>query len=248
MVFTASQWSCHVINVLIVDDERLARVELVRLLSKFEQINIVAQASSGEEAIDLLAKHQIDVVFLDIQMPEMTGLQLAQHIDASIQCVFCTAYNEHAVDAFSLNAADYIVKPINMLRLEQTIARLQSGTELIEGSYLPDSHGLMLKIGQASHIVKLSEIERFESIGNHVAVYCSQGKSFIHSSLSKVEKRLDPQIYFKASRSDIIRIDHINKIEEGMASGSLVAILNSGQQIEVSRRQAKNLKDLYNVW
>jgi len=242
-----------VINVLIVDDERLARVELVRLLSKFEQINIVAQASSGEEAIEQLAKHQIDVVFLDIEMPEMSGLQLAQHIDAAIQCVFCTAYNEHAVDAFSLNAADYIVKPINMARLEQTIARLENAIELVDDNglpenYLPDSHGLLLKIGQASHIVKLSDVERFESIGNHVAVYCSQGKSFIHSSLSKVEKRLDPHIYFKASRSEVIRIDHISKIEEGIAAGSLVAILKSGQQIEVSRRQAKNLKDLYNVW
>jgi len=237
-----------VINVLIVDDERLARVELKRLLNKFEHINVVAQASSGVEAIELLAQHEVDVVFLDIKMPEMTGLQLAEHIDPSIQCVFCTAFNEHAVDAFSLNAADYIVKPINQARLEQTIARLSSKPDLSDTNYLPDSHGLLLKIGQASHIIRLNEIERFESIGNHVAVYTNQGKSFIHSSLSNVEKRLDPQMYFKASRSKIIRIDHIVKLEEGMAAGSLVAILKSGRDIEVSRRQTKGLKELYNVW
>jgi len=237
-----------VINVLIVDDERLARVELKRLLSKFEQLNVVAQASSGDEAIELLAQHEIDVVFLDIQMPGMSGLDLAKHIDPAIQCVFCTAFNEHAVDAFSLNAVDYIVKPINVARLEQTVDRLMAKPTQPIDNYLPDSHGLLLKIGHSSQIVRLSEIERFESIGNHVAVYSAQGKSFIHSSLSNVEKRLDPEMFFKASRSDILRIDHIATLEDGIAAGSLLAILKSGQQIEVSRRQAKSLKDLYNVW
>ena len=236
------------INVLIVDDERLARVELNRLLTKFEQVNVVAQAKSGIEAIALLKEHHIDVVFLDIQMPEMSGLELAQHIDSSIQCVFCTAFNEHAVDAFSLNAVDYLVKPIAVNRLKQAVDKLVLKSASLSQHYLPDSHGLLLKIGQSSHIIRLHEIERFESVANHVAVYTEQGKSFIHSSLSNVEKRLDPIMFFKASRSDIIRIDQILKLEEGIATGSLVAMMQSGQQIEVSRRQAKSLKDLYNVF
>ncbi|NRA59452.1 MAG: response regulator transcription factor [Psychrobium sp.] len=243
------------LNVLIVDDERLARVELKRLLAKIPQVNVVAEANGAAQALELLEEHDIDLVFLDIQMPEMDGLQLADKIDPSIQFVFCTAFNEHAVDAFSLNAVDYIVKPINPDRLLRTIARVQqsieekaeqSNKEII--SYLPDNHGLLLKFGDSSKIVRLQDVERFESIGNHVAVYTPAGKSYIHSSLSKVEQRLDPALFFKASRSEIIRVDNIKCIEDGMATGSLLAIMNSGKTIDVSRRQAQQLKKLFNVW
>lgn len=239
------------LNVLIVDDERLARVELNRLLEKFDFINVVAQASNGEQAITLLNKHQIDLVFLDIQMPEMTGLELAQQLDPSIKFVFCTAFNEHAVDAFSLDAVDYIVKPINSDRLEKTLERVKNSIltaveETID--YLPDNHGLLLKIGDSSRIVRLENIERFESVGNHVAVYSSEGKSYIHSSLSNVEKRLNPEQFFKTSRSEIVRIDNIDRLEEGMSVGSLVAVMKSNQEIEVSRRQVQTLKQLFNVF
>ena len=239
------------LNVLIVDDERLARVELNRLLEKFDFINVVAQASNGEQAITLLNKHQIDLVFLDIQMPEMTGLELAQQLDPSIKFVFCTAFNEHAVDAFSLDAVDYIVKPINSDRLEKTLERVKNSIltaveETID--YLPDNHGLLLKIGDSSRIVRLENIERFESVGNHVAVYSGEGKSYIHSSLSNVEKRLNPEQFFKTSRSEIVRIDNIDRLEEGMSVGSLVAVMKSNQEIEVSRRQVQTLKQLFNVF
>lgn len=239
------------LNVLIVDDERLARVELNRLLTKFDFVNVVAQASNGQQAVELLEQHAVDLVFLDIQMPEMTGLELAQQLDPSVKFVFCTAYNEHAVDAFSLNAIDYIVKPINVDRLKQTLERVQSTLvkdeqEVVD--YLPDNHGLLLKVGDSSRIIRLEEIERFESIGNHVAVYTTQGKSYIHSSLSNVEKRLNPAQFFKTSRSEIVRIDSIQRLEEGIAAGSLIAIMKSNQQVDVSRRQVQTLKQLFNVF
>ncbi|MDP2560492.1 LytTR family DNA-binding domain-containing protein [Psychrobium sp. 1_MG-2023] len=245
------------IKVLIVDDERLARVELKRLLSTCEGVEVIAEAKNGQQAIDLLQQHSIDLVFLDIQMPEMTGLELAQYIDSNIQFIFCTAFNQHAVDAFELNAADYIVKPINRERLQQSLTRVQQTAliattveqpekELI--SYLPDNHGLLLKFGDSSKIIRLQEVERFESVGNHVAVFTEQGKSYIHSSLTKVEKRLDPALFFKASRGEVIRIDSIAKIEDGLATGSLLAIMTSGHQVDVSRRQAQALKQLFNVW
>lgn len=239
------------LKVLIVDDERLARVELNRLLAKFDFVQVVAQASNGQQALSILSCEHIDLVFLDIQMPKMSGLELAQQLDPTTHFVFCTAFNEHAVDAFSLNALDYIVKPINSDRLEQTIKRVQGkmvGDEKNALEYLPDGHGLLLKIGDSSHIIRLEEIERFESIGNHVAVYTMHGKSYIHSSLTNVEKRLNPAQFFKTSRSEIVRIDNIQRLEEGMSPGSLVAILTSNQQVEVSRRQVHTLKQLFNVF
>ncbi len=261
-------------NVLIVDDERLSRLELKRLLTKFPHVTIVGEANSAKQALTLINTLAIDVIFLDIQMPQMTGLELAETFASNINFVFCTAFNEHAVDAFSLNAIDYLVKPVNPERLQQTLAKIAKLTSVSEKAteiaceqaneaerltapeslntttqnYLPENHGILLKFGESSKIVRLQEVERFESIGNHVAVYSNAGKSYLHSSLSKVERRLDPAIFFKASRSDIVRVDNIEKIEEAMNSGSLVAIMKSGQEIEVSRRQSQQLKQMFSAW
>ncbi len=261
------------LKVLIVDDERLARVELKRLLGKIDDVEVVGEAKNANEALAALKSQDIDLAFLDIQMPEISGLELAAEIDSNqssspkisnkVQFVFCTAFSEHAVDAFSLNAADYIVKPVNPERLQKTIERVreliaqsqsqdqeqnQQDTQTKTQVYLPDTHGLLLKFGHSSRIVRLQEIERFESVGNHAAVYTSSGKSFIHCALSKIEARLDPSLFFKASRSDIIRVDSIVELQSAMTSGCLLAIMASGSEIEVSRRQASALKQVFNVF
>lgn len=239
------------IRTLIVDDERLARAELKRLLSVFTHIEVIGEAADAEQARDLIEALKPDLVFLDIQMPECTGLELAAELNPDLQFVFCTAFNSYALDAFSLNALDYLVKPVNPERLAKTIERAQQKAQpaphVIQPTqnYLPDSHGILLKFGDSSRIVRLSEIARFESIGNHTAVYCPYGKSFVLSSLSKIEQRLDPQYFFKASRADIIRLDAIERIEAGVATGSLLAVLHNGQHVEVSRRQALALKQAF---
>ncbi|RUO26053.1 DNA-binding response regulator [Aliidiomarina minuta] len=229
-------------KTLIVDDERLARTELKRLLKAHPQCQLVAEAASASEAINILSEETIDLVFLDIQMPEVTGLELAEQIPSQIQFVFCTAYNSFALDAFSLNAVDYLLKPVAAERLTSTIQRLRPPQHSSQPAYLPDDHGLLLKFADINRIVRLHEISRFESIGNHAAVYTPYGKSFIHSSLAKIEQKLNPAHFFKASRGDIIRIDAIAHIEPTMQSGSLIAILTDKQQVDVSRRQAKALK------
>lgn len=245
------------LNVLIVDDERLARSELKRLLADHQaHIQVVAEAANAAAAQQKLAELDIDLVFLDVQMPGVTGVELAQQIDSDIQFVFCTAYDQYAVDAFTLNAVDYLVKPVNPQRLAQCIQKIQSTSQhdadaAITDSqthYLPEHHGLLLKFGDVNRIVKLAEIERFESIGNHCAVYSPLGKSWVHSSLSKVEARLDPRIFFKASRSELIRVDAIERIEPGIKTGTFVAVMQSGQMIDLSRRQAQSLKQLFSAF
>ena len=240
-------------KTLIVDDERLARSELKRLLQAHPNIEIVAEADSADSARDILAEQaDIALVFLDIQMPGCTGLELAAELRPNLFFVFCTAFDSYALDAFALNALDYLVKPIVPQRLAQSLSRLpasQAGAVTASDSgnqnYLPDSHGLLLKFGENSRIVRLSEISRFESVGNHSAVYTPYGKSFVLSSLSRIEQRLDPQQFFKASRADIIRISAITALEPGLAAGSMLAILQDGQQIVVSRRQVQQLKTLF---
>ncbi len=240
-------------KTLIVDDERLARSELKRLLQAHPNIEIVAEADSADSARDILAQQpDISLVFLDIQMPGTNGLELAAELRPNLFFVFCTAFDSYALDAFALNALDYLVKPIVPQRLAQSLSRLPAATagnamapEQHSQNYLPDSHGLLLKFGENSRIVRLSEICRFESVGNHSAVYTPYGKSFVLSSLSRIEQRLDPQQFFKASRADIIRISAITALEPGVAAGSMLALLQDGQQIDVSRRQVQQLKTLF---
>ncbi|SNY51757.1 two component transcriptional regulator, LytTR family [Arsukibacterium tuosuense] len=242
-------------KTLIVDDERLARNELKRLLRAHPQCEIVAEAASAAEALAILAEQQIDLVFLDIQMPEVTGIELANDIPASTRFVFVTAFNSYALDAFSLNAIDYLLKPVAPERLAKTIARLPVAdtdesppTETEQQSnlhVLPEHHGILLKFGDINRIVRLQEIYRFESIGNHAAVYTAYGKSYLHSSLARIEQKLDPAYFFKTSRADIIRLDAIEHIEAGISDGGLVAVLNDGKQIDVSRRQAQQLKQRF---
>lgn len=264
------------IKTLIVDDERLARAELKRLLKQHQDaIEIVAEAANADSALKLLQEQTIDLVFLDVQMPGMTGIEMADHIDSDVQFIFCTAFDQYAVDAFTLNAVDYLVKPVNPQRLSQCILKLSQSRQQLDGKqllteadtgtntensssntnngqrqriYLPENHGLLLKFGDINRIIKLREIERFESIGNHCAVYTPLGKSWVNSSLSKVEIRLDPTLFFKASRSEIIRIEAIDRIEPGIKTGSSVAFLKSGASIEVSRRQAQALKQLFSAF
>lgn len=240
-------------KTLIVDDERLARSELKRLLLAHPNIEIVAEADSADSARTILAEQpDITLVFLDIQMPGSTGLELEAELRPNLFFVFCTAFDSYALDAFALNALDYLVKPIVPQRLAQSLSRLpekpahpDTGDRVCSHTYLPDQHGLLLKFGENSRIVRLSEISRFESVGNHSAVYTPYGKSFVLSSLSRIEQRLDPQQFFKASRADIIRISAITALETGIAAGSMLAMLQDGQQIDVSRRQVQQLKMLF---
>lgn len=230
------------IRTLLVDDERLARAELRRLLSVHPQIEIVGEAEHAEAALRALDALQPDLAFLDIQMPGMSGLVLAEHIQNRCQFVFCTAFDSFAIDAFGLNALDYLVKPVEPERLARTLARVRPREASAESiATLPMEHGLLLKFGETARIVRLREIERFESVGNHAAVHTPHGQSFVLSSLNRIEQRLDPAHFFRVNRSCLLRLDAIRSLEPDVGQG-LIARTTSGAEIEVSRRAAQQLR------
>lgn len=229
------------IRTLLVDDERLARAELRRLLRAHPQVEIVGEAEYAEQALERIAELKPDLAFLDIQMPGMNGLALAAELEERCQFVFCTAFDRFAIDAFGLNALDYLVKPVEPERLARTLARVRPRSEADAPASLPMDHPLLLKFGEAARIVRLAEIDRFESVGNHAAVYTPHGKSFLLSSLGRIEQRLDPNQFFRVSRSDILRLDAIRSLEPDV-SGGLLARLGNGSEVEVSRRQAQLLR------
>ncbi|WP_404392695.1 LytR/AlgR family response regulator transcription factor [Pseudoalteromonas phenolica] len=229
------------IKVLIIDDESLARAELQRLLKKHKQIEVLGEAPNIIEGKALIEDLEPDAIFLDIEMPGGTGLELAEQLKGEIPIVFCTAYNEFAVDAFSLNAVDYLLKPAAPTRLEKAIEKLTSLLSETESTQLEDDFKLMVKFADKMKIILLRDILRFESVGNHAAIYTEFGKSYIHSSLSKIEAKLDPSVYLRASRSEIIRLDAVVHLEESINYG-LTATLSNGSEVDISRRQASALK------
>ncbi|MEL7478196.1 MAG: LytTR family DNA-binding domain-containing protein [Pseudomonadota bacterium] len=229
------------IKVLIIDDEPLARAELQRLLRKHKQIEVLGEAQNIIEGKALVEDLEPDAIFLDIEMPGGTGLELAEQLKGEIPIVFCTAYNEFAVDAFSLNAVDYLLKPAAPTRLEKAIEKLTSLLSETESTQLEDDFKLMVKFSDKMKIILLRDILRFESVGNHAAIYTEFGKSYIHSSLSKIEAKLDPSVYLRASRSEIIRLDAVVHLEESINYG-LTATLSNGSEVDISRRQASALK------
>ncbi|MBK9494885.1 MAG: response regulator transcription factor [Aquimonas sp.] len=229
------------LRVVIVDDERLARAELRRLLAAHPQVEIVGEAEDADAALALIRETQPDLAFLDIQMPGMNGLQLAAEIDSACQFVFCTAFDSFAIDAFGLNALDYLVKPVVPERLAQTLARVRPRSDKPDTPTLPMEHPLLLKFGESARIVRLRDIHRFESVGNHAAVYTPHGRAFLLSSLSRIEQRVDPAYFVRVSRADILRLDAISRLEPDISQG-MIARLHDGTEIKVSRRQAQLLK------
>ncbi len=245
-------------RTLIVDDERLARSELRRLLLAHQQIDIVGEAADGTEALALVEQLRPDLAFLDIQMPGINGIALAVAIDAlsqssdqgkpALRCqlVFCTALAQFALDAFALNALDYLLKPVEPARLAHTLARLPAQAAALVADRLPVNHQLLLKFGELARLVSLPEIERFESLANHVAVHTRFGTAFLISTLNRIEQRLDPGQFMRVNRQCILRLAAIATLSPAIGAG-MIATMQSGAEVEISRRAALELKAKFEI-
>jgi len=241
-------------DALIIDDERLARKELMGLLSEFPEIRIVGEASNADEALEKINELNPELLFLDIQMPGKTGFQLLESLDFVPNVIFTTAYDEYALKAFEVNALDYLMKPIQKERLSETVRKIfeKEKTEQNYADHMKHQQKLgvndqvFVKDGERCWFVKLSEIRLFESDGNYVKVYFGKDKPMIHKSLNGLDERLDDKVFFRASRKHIINLSAIQNIEQWF-NGGLMVTLNGGEKIEVSRRQAVRFKDMMSL-
>ncbi len=239
-------------RVLLIDDERLARRELKSLLKEFAQIEVVGECSNVDEAKEQIDKLKPDLIFLDIEMPEKTGFDLINELDAVPNFVFITAYDEYAIRAFEVNALDYLLKPVDPERLADTIKKIESpepvNTEEKEENtgVLKAKDQIFLKDGDKCWFVTLEDIRVFESDGNYVKVYFHNSRPLILKSLNSLEKRLDPKLFFRANRKFIINLKCIEGIESWFNGGLQVEIQNFGK-VEISRRQAARFKDLMSL-
>lgn len=238
-------------KALIVDDERLARTELRRLLSPFKDINIVGEAVNTEDALAKISQLNPELIFLDIQMPGKNGFELLEELDSVPTVVFTTAYDEYALKAFEYNAMDYLLKPIEPKRLEDTVKRLleKHKKEQIDTDQAPElteDDQVFVKDGDRCWFVKLSTVRLFESEGNYVRLYFEDNKPLILRTLNYLDERLDNKAFFRANRKHIVNLKWIESIEPWLNGGLLVK-LKGGNKIEVSRRQAIKFKDMLSL-
>jgi two-component system LytT family response regulator len=224
-------------KALIIDDERLARVEMRRLLTAHPAIEIAGEAANGQEALAAIAEWSPDLLLLDIQMPGMTGFELLDLLEDVPQVIFTTAFDAFAIKAFEINALDYLLKPVTPERLAAALDRLRPPPrrEALEQVFVRD--------GEHCWIVRLPEISLLESEGNYTRVHFRGERPLIRRSLNALEARLDPDVFFRANRAQIINLKWIESLDLAPSSGLTVS-LRGGAQVEMSRRQSDRLRDI----
>lgn len=241
-------------RTIIIDDERLARNELKKLLQEYPEIEVIDEAANVEEGIQKIKEQQPDLIFLDIQMPGKTGFDLLRELDRTPEVIFTTAYDEYALKAFEVNALDYLLKPIEPKRLADAIHKLEEEEELhqqesavaVSRGSLHENDQVFVKDGERCWFVRLGDIRIFESVGNYAKVYFGTNKPLILKSLNALEERLDERVFFRANRKHIVNLRLIEKIEPYFNGGLLLEI-QGGEKIEVSRRQAVKFKEMMSL-
>ena len=234
-------------NALLVDDERLARQELRRLLTAHADVTIVGEAVNADEAVARLGEPSIDVVFLDIQMPGGSGFDVLERLERVPLVVFTTAFDEYAVRAFEVNALDYLLKPVRPERLASVLDKARAAltvTRDVVQRERPRSPAerVFLRDGERCWIVQWSEIVLFEVEGNYTRAYFGGNRPLVRASLNALEARLDPTLFFRASRRHIVNLRFIESVETAPDDTYIIHLRNKSR-VPVSRRQSRQLRE-----
>lgn len=232
------------LKVMIIDDERLAREEIKQHLLSYQGFDIAGEAADADDAEKQIIQHQPDLLFLDIQMPERSGLELLESLEHVPEVIFTTAYDQYAVKAFELNALDYLVKPIRRERFAQAIEKALNRFSVKPG--LAAERTIFIREGERCYFVKVKNISLVESAGNYARLYVDGKKLYLKRSLNHLEKTLDPQLFFRISRTEIINTNYIKQIRPN-TKGRLTVTLQTGESLEVSTRQSAAFKNKHVV-
>ncbi len=242
------------IRALIVDDEPLARKRLRQLIGQHPSVTIVGESADGAQALANIQDLSPDLVFLDVQMPEMDGFEVLQALppEALPTIVFTTAFDQHAVRAFESNALDYLVKPITAARFDTTLQRVLNhfeaqSTDKTTQQLLqllaeqrasepatPHLNRLTIKEDDRVVIVRVEDIDYIESAGNYVCVHVADTSHILRETLSHLGQQLDPRQFFRISRGAIVRLDRVKELQ-ALFRGESVAVLHSGKTLRVTR-------------
>ena len=238
------------IRTLIVDDEPLARRLVQEYLLAHDDVEVIAECDNGFDAVKRITELQPDLVFLDIQMPRLTGLEVLELTQRHHGVIFTTAFDQYALRAFDLRAVDYLLKPFSQSRFDEALekARASLGQEsaaLKELAQQPAGklERLLIRDRNQVHVLPLDKVECVEAQDDYIRIL-SQGKSYLKTqSLTDLEGRLDPALFVRVHRSWIISLAHLKNIER-LAKDSFVAVMNSGQHVPISRTGHERIKSL----
>jgi len=234
-------------NIVIVDDSRLARKELAGLLSDQSRYEIVGEAADVQSALEIVNQLKPDLLLLDIHLPDGSGFDVLEQAEHIPKVIFTTAYEQHALRAFEVNALDYLLKPISSERLFQALEKIESDkTHSSLHIHSPtnrnaDEH-LFIREGEQCHFVKFHEIRLLQVDGNYVRLFFRDTNAMMPRSLNYVEDRLDPKIFFRANRQQVVNLNFVDSIEPWIGDGLLIR-MQDGTEVEASRRQARELKN-----
>ncbi len=246
------------IRTIIVDDEELARERLRRLLASEERIEVVAEASDGRSAVDLIDRLKPDLVFLDVQMPELTGFEVLEALEEATNVVFVTAHDKFAIKAFDVHAIDYLLKPFDRERfqtaLERAIAKIRKNRpedvkaeiasvlhEMKPAARAPER--LLVKAQGRVLVIKVLDIDWVEAADNYVTLHVGKEAHMMRETLSSLESRLPEEKFMRISRSSIVNVERIQELQP-MFHGEYVVLLKNGTKMTLSRSYRDKLNQL----
>ncbi|MBZ2207960.1 LytR/AlgR family response regulator transcription factor [Massilia soli] len=231
-------------RAIVVEDSRLAREGLVRMLGEHAALTVVGQADHPDSALPMIMALRPDVLFLDIHMPGASGFDLLAQLDYLPRIVFTTAFSEYAIRSFDFNTVDYLLKPISAERLAQALHKLLGESDPARAPRRLDiGSKIFIKDGEKCHLVGLDAIKYIESCKNYVQVFFGADKAYVKKSLNSVEERLPAGHFFRANRQCVVNLQAIRSIEESISLGYMIT-MSDGRMVEVSRRNAIELKEL----
>ncbi len=231
------------IKVVIVDDERLSREELKRALRLYEDFILIGEAENAYDAKDLIEKKMPDLIFLDIEMPERSGFDLLESLENVPEVLFITAHNQFAVQAFEVNALDYLLKPIRDERFSKAIEKIRNTIVMksVLSNATEQDRRIFIKDGEKRFFIPLDEIYLIESLENYTRLYFQDKKAMQRRSLRQWEEMLDRTVFFRINRTEIVNIKYIQEVNSTI-DGGLEVKLKTGELLKVSKRQSAKFK------
>ena len=230
-------------KALIVDDERLARAKLRSMLADFSNVEIVGEADSAAAAIEGIEETKPEVIFLDIQMPRMSGFELLEKIEIDAKIIFVTAYDEYAIRAFEINALDYLLKPVDAARLAQAINRLEQPATITEKKLEYDDF-IFVNSARKSKFIKVGAIKCIRAADVYSEILTDEGEKFLLlKSLNEWENRLPAKNFLRIHRSTIVNLGFIAQVEKRLNHSHRIYLHGIVEAFAISRRYMAKLKD-----